>query len=93
MEVVHIGARDPGSDLKLVAVLPNTGIAASLERAVLPSGEPLTAVQASHVGSYTTWRGGSSSGRVVGIGTNGRTNHLSWINDKHKVAKVPMHCR
>ena len=48
MEVIHTGAGDPGSDLKLVAVLPNTGIAASLERAVLPSGEPLTAVQASH---------------------------------------------
>eukprot|EP00435_Cladocopium_sp_Y103_P009539 s1894_g2.t1 len=43
-------AGDPKDDLKLLAALPNAVIAASLERATLTGGMPLTAVQASHVG-------------------------------------------
>ena len=44
------GAGDPGEDMKLLAVLPRSVIAAALERALLPDGSPLSAVQASHVG-------------------------------------------
>ena len=43
-------AGDPGEDMKLLAALPYTVIAASLERAITATGQPLTAVQASHVG-------------------------------------------
>lgn len=43
-------AGDPGEDLKLLAILPQPVIAAALERALLPDGSPLSAVQASHVG-------------------------------------------
>ena len=43
-------AGDPGSDMKLLAVLPHTVVAAALERALLPDGSSLSAVQASHVG-------------------------------------------
>lgn len=43
-------AGDPGEDLKLLAILPQPVVAAALERAVLPDGAPLSAVQASHVG-------------------------------------------
>ena len=42
-------AGDPGEDLKLLSALPATVIAASLERAAI-GGQPLSAVQASHVG-------------------------------------------
>jgi hypothetical protein len=45
---------------ELLAALPYTVIAASLERAITATGQPLTAVQASHVGWSATWRGGSS---------------------------------
>lgn len=44
------GAGDPGEDMKLLAVLPRPVIAAARERALLPDGSPLSAVQASHVG-------------------------------------------
>ena len=41
---------DPNDDLKLLAVLPPRIVAASLERAQLPEGSFLSAIQASHVG-------------------------------------------
>ena len=41
---------DPGDDLRLLAVLPTPVLTASLERAVLPDGNRLTAIQAAHVG-------------------------------------------
>jgi len=41
---------DPNDDLKLLAVLPPRIVAASLERAQLPDGGYLSAIQASHVG-------------------------------------------
>ena len=43
-------AGDPGDDLKLLAALPPTVVAAALAQAQLPDGSPLTAVQASQVG-------------------------------------------
>ena len=41
---------DPGEDIRLLAVLPPAVLTASLERAVLPDGARLTAIQAAHVG-------------------------------------------
>eukprot|EP00435_Cladocopium_sp_Y103_P043043 s851_g12.t1 len=43
-------AGNPGEDLRLLAVLPAHVVSAALERAPLPDGNPLSAVQASHVG-------------------------------------------
>eukprot|EP00435_Cladocopium_sp_Y103_P065381 s228_g27.t1 len=43
-------AGDPGSDMRLLAALPPHVVSAALERAVLPDGSTLSAVQASHVG-------------------------------------------
>ena len=43
-------AGDPGEDLRLLAVLSANVVSAALERAVLPDGASLSAVQASHVG-------------------------------------------
>ena len=44
------GVGDPGEDLRLLAVLPANVVSAALERAALPDGAPLSAVQAFHVG-------------------------------------------
>eukprot|EP00435_Cladocopium_sp_Y103_P005388 s3169_g1.t2 len=43
-------AGDPGDDLRLLAVLPASVLTASLERAALPDGSSLTAIQAAHAG-------------------------------------------
>ena len=43
-------AGDPGEDARLLAALPGNVISAALERARLLDGNPLSAVQASHVG-------------------------------------------
>ena len=40
----------PGNDLRLLAALPGSAVAAALSQAQLPSEVPLTAVQAAHVG-------------------------------------------
>ena len=40
----------PGNDLRLLAALPGSVVAAALSQAMLPSDVPLTAVQAAHVG-------------------------------------------
>ena len=43
-------AGDPGQDIRLLAVLPAAVLTASLQRAQLPDGTRLTAIQAAHVG-------------------------------------------
>ena len=43
-------AGGPGEDMRLLAVLPTNVVSAALERAVLPDGTSLSAVQAPHVG-------------------------------------------
>ena len=59
--IVHdIDLRSEGILCGAEAALPYTVIAASLERAITATGQPLTTVQASHVGWSATWRGGSS---------------------------------
>ena len=43
-------AGDPGQDIRLLAVLPAAVLTASLQRAQLPDGRRLIAIQAAHVG-------------------------------------------
>ena len=43
-------AGDPGSDIRLLASLPPSAVAAACEVAALPDGSPLSAIQAAHVG-------------------------------------------
>jgi hypothetical protein len=43
-------AGDPGQDIRLLAVLPAAVLTASLQRAQLPDGTRLTAIQVAHVG-------------------------------------------
>jgi hypothetical protein len=43
-------AGDPCEDMRLLAVLPGPVLSAALERAQLPNGQYLSAIQASHVG-------------------------------------------
>ena len=43
-------AGDPGQDIRLIAVLPAAVLTASLQRAQLPDGRRLIAIQAAHVG-------------------------------------------
>ena len=64
---------NPRDDLKLMAILPPRIVAASLQRAVLPDGQYLSAIQASHVGLVYNLRrrivrtsGGSRLGHMEG---------------------------
>ena len=41
---------NPGNDLRLLGALPPSVLATALERATLPDGQPLSALQAAHVG-------------------------------------------
>ena len=43
-------AGSPGDDIRLLAALPGSAIAASLTQATLPGNVPLSAIQAAHVG-------------------------------------------
>ena len=76
-------AGDPGEDLKLLAILPQPVVAAALERAVLPDGAPLSAVQASHVGMVYNLAKRIIHVKGAGTGTPGRTKAPSWTRGNH----------
>eukprot|EP00435_Cladocopium_sp_Y103_P003897 s3169_g1.t1 len=59
-------AGDPGDDLRLLAVLPASVLTASLERAALPDGSSLTAIQAAHAGLIYNLRALTAGTRTAG---------------------------